>query len=206
MSQPSEEQVRLTIGKLDAARRQLRTAITLWFNDGDPVAVHTLASAAYEIIHAVSLKRNPGRRDLLWDSLVIKDEYRKEANALLRSPANFFKHADRDGDSVISFNPKVSESFFMFSLLGIHLCGEQWNTVESAWWMWIHIHKPHLLTEQGRKFVADKIPVESVNLARELPKAEFFGGFCEATHMIAVGKAPPGRVPTRNPYTFNFPD
>ena len=33
---------KIRIGKLDAARRQLQAAITLWFNDGDPVAIHYL--------------------------------------------------------------------------------------------------------------------------------------------------------------------
>src|SRR6266478_5939088 len=68
----------LKLKKLDAAQRQLRTAITLWFHDGDPVAIHALAFAAYEVIHTVSKKRNPYRRDLLFDTLLIKDEYRKD--------------------------------------------------------------------------------------------------------------------------------
>src|SRR6266702_3691819 len=117
----------LTVGKLDAARRQLVTALTLWFNGDDPVSVHTLACAAYEIIHAVSEKQNPYRRDLLFDSFVVKDEHRREFNALMKGPANFFKHADRDGDAVITFKPILTELFFMFSILGIQLCGESLN-------------------------------------------------------------------------------
>jgi hypothetical protein len=40
---------KIVVTKLDAARRQLRTAIHLWFNDGDPVSIHALAFAAYEL-------------------------------------------------------------------------------------------------------------------------------------------------------------
>jgi hypothetical protein len=47
----------LRLTKLDVARRQLQTAITLWFTDGDPVSIHTLAFAAYEIIHVISKKQ-----------------------------------------------------------------------------------------------------------------------------------------------------
>jgi hypothetical protein len=61
----------LTIGKLDAARRQLSTAITLWFGSDDPVSIHTLAHAAYEIIHTVSRKRNPDRRGDEWSFCLI---------------------------------------------------------------------------------------------------------------------------------------
>jgi hypothetical protein len=63
----------LTVSKLEAARRQLSTAINLWSVNGDAVSIHTLAHASYEIIHAVSKNRNPYRRDLLFDSLVVED-------------------------------------------------------------------------------------------------------------------------------------
>ena len=88
----------ITISKLDAARRQLRTAMTLWFGEGDPVSIHTLANAAYEVIHVISKKRNKYRHDLLFDSDLIKDEYRGEFNKLIKKPGNFFKHAKDDFD------------------------------------------------------------------------------------------------------------
>jgi hypothetical protein len=67
----------IRLGKVDVARRQLQTPITLWFTEGDPVSVHTLVFAAYEVFHFVSKSRNPNRRDLLFDTRV-KHEYRKE--------------------------------------------------------------------------------------------------------------------------------
>jgi hypothetical protein len=79
---------------VEAAQRQLRTAITLWFDDGDAVSVHTLAFAAYEIFHAVSEHRDPYRRDLLFDTFLIKDEFRRDWNKLVRREANFFKHTE----------------------------------------------------------------------------------------------------------------
>jgi hypothetical protein len=57
---------KITVTKLDAAKRQLRTALRLWFDDGDPVSIHTLLAAAHEIIH--TLYRRKGLRDLLFDS------------------------------------------------------------------------------------------------------------------------------------------
>jgi hypothetical protein len=43
---------KVAITKLEAARRQLRVAISLWFQDGDEVSIHTLACTAHEIINA----------------------------------------------------------------------------------------------------------------------------------------------------------
>jgi hypothetical protein len=81
----------IRVSKLDAARRQLRTAITLWFSGGDPVATHTLAFASYEILHAVSKKRDPKRMPLIFDFPLIKEEMRSEINIALKKCAYFFK-------------------------------------------------------------------------------------------------------------------
>ena len=43
----------IVIAKLDAAKRQLQTAIALFFDDGDPISIHTLACAAYDVIDDV---------------------------------------------------------------------------------------------------------------------------------------------------------
>jgi hypothetical protein len=49
------------ITKLDAARRQLRTAVTLFFQHGDEVAVHTLTAAAHQIL--IDLLKPQGGED-----------------------------------------------------------------------------------------------------------------------------------------------
>lgn len=41
----------MQITKLDAARRQLKTAIRLWFSDDDPVSIYALTYAAHEVLH-----------------------------------------------------------------------------------------------------------------------------------------------------------
>ena len=54
------------ISKIEAARRQLDCAIELWFCDKDEVSIHTLAAAAYQIIHDLKMKRGE-LRDLLYE-------------------------------------------------------------------------------------------------------------------------------------------
>jgi hypothetical protein len=44
----------LPVSKFDAARRQLETAIRLYFFQGDPISIHTLASAAAQILQDLS--------------------------------------------------------------------------------------------------------------------------------------------------------
>src|SRR2546425_12863933 len=49
-----EETQAIACTQLDAARRQINTAIWLWFNGADIVSVHTLAAAAHRIVLELS--------------------------------------------------------------------------------------------------------------------------------------------------------
>jgi hypothetical protein len=173
----------IKIGKLDAARRQLRTAITLWFNGGDPVAIHALAFAAYEVIHTISKKRNPYRRDLLFDSLLIKDEYRKQFCISLKEHAHFFKHADRDGEAEIEFDPELSEGFILYAICGRELCAEPQSEEESTFLWWLQLHHPSILTQKGRDTLANLMPVENIEYIRRLSKRDFFEGMNDARRL-----------------------
>ncbi|WP_322106006.1 hypothetical protein [Paraburkholderia sp. J41] len=84
----------MLVTKVDAARRQLITAIRLFFDGGDPVSVYSLASNAWEII------------DVLCASTGV-ESFSKQARENLpaghtlkyyvNEPCrNFFKHAEQD--------------------------------------------------------------------------------------------------------------
>jgi hypothetical protein len=82
-----EPRAKIRVNKLDAARRQFRAAVRLWFQNGDPAAIHTLASAAHEIIH--TLFRRAGFHGLMFDTPFIKDEYRSDWAKLIKLFAAF---------------------------------------------------------------------------------------------------------------------
>jgi hypothetical protein len=48
---------RIIFNKLEVARRQLETAIQMYFNCGDPVSTHTLATAALEVLIGLNKAR-----------------------------------------------------------------------------------------------------------------------------------------------------
>ena len=101
----------LKITKLQASKRQLETAIQLYFKHIDPISIHTLACAAYEILSDVNKARNGS--PMLMDGCLIKDEYKKKYRKMIREPQNFLKHADKDPDRTLDFNPDVS-TFFIY--------------------------------------------------------------------------------------------
>ena|SRR3989344_7680571 len=100
----------LTISKPDAARRQLETAIRLYFQNGDPVSIHTLTAAAYNVIRDVNNKRS-GDPMLTKDKILeyVKPEFQKMFRDKMNEAENFFKHANRDHDATLTFNPDESE-------------------------------------------------------------------------------------------------
>ena len=165
----------IRISKCDAAKRQLRTAIRIWFANGDPVAVHTLAFAAYEVLHSISVKRDPNRNPvLIFDSLLIEEERRREWNQLMRKEANFFKHADRDGDLVIEFNPEVSLFFIFFAIIARDDCGEPDSDEESAFIVWLRLNRPKMFSEEVRKYFKRRAKGHNVAQLRALTRNQFF--------------------------------
>lgn len=102
---------KIKVSKLDAAKRQLETAIRLYFNDADPVSIHTLAGAAHNILN--DLNKKYGGNPMIISDFLIKDEFKKKIKQQINKAKNHFKHADKDPDTTIDFAPKVNE-FFLF--------------------------------------------------------------------------------------------
>lgn len=164
--------------KIGVAQSQLQTAIRLWFNDGDAASIHTLACAAYEIIHVVSKKRNRTRQ-LIFDTRAVKEELRSEWARRIKEHASFFKHASRDPDGEIDFDPVLSMMFMMGATAGMKLIGSA-GKEELAFMLWVAIHMPTWAGFTTRQVLADRVPVEDIAYFQALPKAEFFDAFLSA--------------------------
>ena len=164
----------ISVNKLDVAQRHLRTAIELWFADGDPVSIHTLVYAAHEIIHR--LYRTSGGEDLLFDSSVIKDEFRGEFAKLIKEDANFFKHSNKDLNKTRQFNPLVNDLFLIMSTTGIQRMGKA-GDIESAYMFWLYLHHPAWFPEDSDN---ERIPAERLNNMKNIKKHEFLPAFLAA--------------------------
>ena len=101
----------INISKIDAAKRQLETAIVLYFSNADPVSIHTLSAASHEIIQ--DLCKPVGIKSAIKDLNMVKEEKRDEYKKLVNSAQNFFKHADKDADRLYEFIPATTE-FLIF--------------------------------------------------------------------------------------------
>ena len=100
----------MSITKLDVAEREIVAAIQLLFSGGDPIAVYTLANSAREITATLCELR--GKHSVI-DTIQEDrpDLSRKEIYHLASEHAAFFKHADRDPDSILEkFDPTEADA------------------------------------------------------------------------------------------------
>lgn len=163
----------LKVSKLDAAYLQLTTALRMWFYDEDYVSAHTLAFAAYEIVHAVSKAKNPNRGDLLLDSSQVKPEKRKEFNRVFKEAANFFKHADRDPDAIVDFSPGLTELFLYFAIKGLQLCGIKPSVEMDIFMYWLQVRTPALMSKEAKEVLTKSGLIENLDIVRTMEKHEF---------------------------------
>jgi hypothetical protein len=97
------------VAKLDAARRQLETAIYLLFEQADAISIHTLAHAAFGILKDVAEYRKADRvlqvADEIGASTFNKKGKRVFSNGFNKA-GNFFKHGDKDPTGSLSGVPE----------------------------------------------------------------------------------------------------
>jgi hypothetical protein len=140
-----------TVTKLQAANRQLSTAIRLFFNDGDAVAVHTLACAAREIYEKQCNKAGVDR--MLNHLKASNPQYtQKEIMDFLNAARNFFKHGGESLDDAIEFSDEMND-FVLFS--ACHdctiICTPNQPAEVQAYWVWFNAVKDGSNTAQSEK-------------------------------------------------------
>jgi hypothetical protein len=163
----------VAVKKLEAAKRQLHTAITLWFSDGDSVSVHTLACAAHQIVHDINDRKKEAK--LLLDSSVIRDEFRKEYCDEMRKAMRFFKHADRDPDpnGTVEFVPAITDLFILFTIIGLERFGERHTETTAAFLLFYAIKNPHLVAKE----FSDRFNIKDFTSLPVASKREFLDQF-----------------------------
>ncbi len=141
------------VTKLDAARRQIRVAIRLFFQREDMAAVHTLAAAAQEVLREIGKARSVetfARYDDAVDQIV-RPEMREEFCRMLRQAQNFLKHADRDPDGVLDFYPEATQ-YYLFDATRMYILLDPVGSPEALMFLcWFSVKHPYLLKRNGAK-------------------------------------------------------
>jgi hypothetical protein len=161
----------IIITKLDAAKRQLETVIRLYFHYEDPVSIHTLVCAAYNIVHDIKRKRG-GPPMLVKDDLIkvyVKTEYQQQMRKKLNEPENFFKHADRDHAATIEFNSDASEFMIWDAVRGYFEITGEWTPLFQVFTGWFISVNEKIIKAEWKETYAG-----SARAARNIGRTKFF--------------------------------
>ncbi len=145
---------KIEVTKLDAGRRQLRTAIRLWFAEDDPVSIFSLAYASHEVIHTLH-KNQGGTHGLVFDSPAMTVNVQKIVTQGIKDWGNFLKHADRDPDKQIAFKPDIAELLMLASAGTLQTLTNEIGAEEAALHFWFAAHNPDAFeTLENAEFLA----------------------------------------------------
>jgi hypothetical protein len=183
---------RLTISKLDAATSQLETALHLYFNEADPVSIHTLAAAAHQILQDLGSCQNSPML-LEQGMLPLPKELTAKIRALMREPQNFFKHADRNPTATVDFAPGLTE-FILFDAVAKFrdLAGEP-PLMLAAYELWFVVRFAEYWAHTPQHAIAQR----AQSLFGLLSRREFITQFVTTTSAVS-GVAPNPRAPDTN--------
>jgi hypothetical protein len=92
----------LTLTKFEAAERQLIQAIRLFFEEGDPISIHTLAEAAVQVFRDLALKYDTS--SCITEHPSLSHISKSVIYNTMNEARNFFKHAGKDPDKVLEFD------------------------------------------------------------------------------------------------------
>ncbi len=132
----------IVVDKLDAACRQLESAITMFFEDWDVVSQHTLISAAYGILYDLGKHRGIGGS--VKDSPLVRPEDRPAFITAIHLPQNFFKHASKDSGGKLAFRYQISH-LFLFDAIRLFVLLRRGATEKmKVFLVWFQLRYPDL--------------------------------------------------------------
>lgn len=137
---------KVRVGKLEAATRQINSAIRMHFDGGDPISVHTLAAAGLRVL------RDLGERN---GASFFRDEIarlggpdeQKEFYAKLNRAANFFKHADKDAGDELELDELFNDAVIVLSIFCYQDLAKELSVEMLAMMAWFHALHPEFINE-----------------------------------------------------------
>ena len=167
--QPHQPILRLT--KADAAKRQLETAIQLWFHDGEPTSIHALAAAAHQILDDLGKIR--GGRTMFRSAAYVRPDFRKEFIKRLTDSENFLKHADRDPESILELKPGITPFMMMDAVQTYESQTGEVSPIMKTFRLWMVIQHPQAIREEYRVEWMQRLQLATSQLGK-MGKQEFF--------------------------------
>lgn len=130
------------INKIDVARRQIVEAVTLFFEERDPVVIHTIVCSAHQIL--VDVGKGKGICGALKNPERLSREEFKSYLRTVNAPYNFFKHADNDPEGRLNIAPikEFTSDFILDAIVILQLLSNDLPLEGKVFWAWFVGSKP----------------------------------------------------------------
>ncbi len=143
------------VTKMDAVRRQLRSAVRMFFEDRDTIATYTIAAAVEGLLGG--LLKHAGKAHPFRDSDIIVPQHKKEFQKYVNRAQNFFKHADEDPGGILEF-PPVTLEYLLFECAFLYrLYTGRVLREGQVFAVWFAMHHPNLVKPGAFKEAIEKI-------------------------------------------------
>lgn len=128
---------KILIDKTAIARRQISEAIRLFFNERDPVVIHTIVASAHQVLVDVGGNKG-GVKTVLKNPDTVKADELRQYLKTINYPFNFFRHADRDPEKLINIGPlkELTGEFIMDAVLMLQQITGNLPVEAKVFWMW----------------------------------------------------------------------
>jgi hypothetical protein len=133
----------LQMHKLEAARRQIKSACDLYLSNGDLISVLTLAGAAEEVCG--NLLKRAGKPNMLGImfaeaqsrglTLTRKDLYSRASKV-----RNALKHAESESEDTFDFDAAEAALMLLRAVVNYQLCGERLPAEAEEFVNWVREH------------------------------------------------------------------
>lgn len=143
--------------KIDVVNSLINQSIRMFFHREDVISIHLLVSAANEIL--TTLMKKQGLTSFLGcNSVLIKEEHRKEWIKARRKIYNFSKHADRDIGETVTFNSRLNwllifENIHFMKLLNLPFSKE---IIFFLLWLWTTQKRIFKENIKAQEFIASQ--------------------------------------------------
>ncbi|MCQ8180606.1 hypothetical protein NP603_05770 [Methylomonas sp. SURF-1] len=124
------------IDKTDVAERQIIEAVRLFFENRDPVVIHTIICSAHQIL--VDVGQDCGVSSAIKNPEGLSREQFREHIRAVNSPYNFFKHADKDPKGKLNIAPihRFSSDFILDAILMFQGIAGSLPLEAKVFWAW----------------------------------------------------------------------
>ena len=148
------------VSKLEAVKQQIDEAILMFFNRRNSIVIHTIVGAAHQVLHDLADRENS----------MIKNDRAAESSGKgktwytrLNKEYNFFKHAEKDKNEKIMFDPLL---FTYYLIDCVYMYRALTNTSphsHKVFDMWFALSNTEAIGDQEVRRVAEQLSEKEVD-------------------------------------------